>query len=194
MSSPSKSMYRIVRVNGKPMNTKNTFTSPSNNNSKVSNKNLKEKRKSTYENSKKEKSVSPVTQRPSPPRDYVRKSSTPPTPPRPSPPRQSPPKQNPPKQSPPKFLKRNSKGELEKTPPRPPPPVLYTSTLPPPVPKKMGGKTGRFSSKTLPAAVKRTAQVPKQKPLQKTQPLQVLILKSKIYIFDTNFKNKKKKN
>ena len=163
--TPSKSMYRIVRVNGKPA-TRTTLTT-NNNKIKSSSKQTSDK------NKQKSKSNSPPPLRPSPPRDYVlKKSSTPPTPPRPSPPRQSPPKFG-------SKKKRNSYSKddflLDDTPPRPPPPVLYTSTLPPPVPKKMGGKittSPKFNSKTLPAT-KRTAVVPKPKPLQKSQPLQV---------------------
>ena len=64
----------------------------------------------------------------------------------------------PPRPSPPKNYRRES---LEMSdpyaPPRPPPPLTYTSTLPPPVPKKVGraktpGKDATFSSRTLPSS------------------------------------------
>ena len=178
-------MYRIVRVNGKPA-TRTTLLTSNNNNIKSNTRPTSDKIK------QKAKSNSPPPLRPSPPRDYVlRKSSTPPTPPRPSPPRQSPPKFG--------AKKRNSYSKddflLDDTPPRPPPPVLYTSTLPPPVPKKMGGKMTtptKYNSKTLPAT-KRTAVVPKPKPLQKSQPLQVKLFSDlgacvvNIHIFDIGY-------
>ena len=94
------------------------------------------------------------------------------TPPRPSPPKEYDKKGIiPQRPSPPRIVLKNSKGrknEAEDAPPRPPPPVSYTSTLPPPVPKKVGKP--KFSSKTLPA---RKVSTPKQKPLEKIQPLQV---------------------
>lgn len=63
----------------------------------------------------------------------------------------------PPRPSPPRGYKRDSIGDS--VPPRPPPPLSYTSTLPPPVPKKTRAKTpsrstsvGQQQFKTLPAA------------------------------------------
>lgn len=82
----------------------------------------------------------------------------------------------PPRPSPPKAYKRESVVSTGSNisnrsggspPPRPPPPLKYTSTLPPPVPKK--AKMG--NSKTLP---RRSSQSMKQsKSLNKIQPLQV---------------------
>ena len=111
--------------------------------------------------------------RPSPPRDYLKKSSPPL---RPSPPRSllksaksTPRKSDDDGDTPPRGRKNE-----EVAPPRPPPPTSYTSTLPPPVPKKVGkagGGPAKFSSKTLPA---RKVSTPKQKLLlEKVQPLQV---------------------
>ena len=89
-----------------------------------------------------------------PPIDYGRK-----TPPRPVPPKT-----------------RLIEAIDEDAPPRPPPPLSYTSTLPPPVPKKMG--TRRSGSLILhqgrkppPPPLSNTNN--KERPLQRVQPLQI---------------------
>ena len=80
----------------------------------------------------------------------------------------------PPRPSPPKTSKTHDDG----TPPRPPPPLSYTSTLPPPVPKKLG----RSMSNTTSTVMKRNeasrfvsvvTPTPRAKPLQRVQPLQI---------------------
>jgi hypothetical protein len=99
-------------------------------------------------------------------------------------------RKTPPRPSPPRILaKANAKmittgrrslsqatedEEEEPVPPRPPPPISYVSTLPPPVPKKTPSPrngAAKYSAKTLPM---RRVSMPKQKPLQRVQPLQVL--------------------
>ena len=64
--------------------------------------------------------------------------------------------------------------EDDDTPPRPPPPLSYTSTLPPPVPKKVNKRINppnvrRFNPPPPPL----THFGPKTKPLQRVQPLQI---------------------
>ncbi len=111
------------------------------------------------------------------------------TPPRPPPlPREFVKRKTPPRPSPPRILaKPNAKmmmtgrrslpqateDDEEPVPPRPPPPISYVSTLPPPVPKKTPSprNAAKYSAKTLPM---RRVSMPKQKPLQRVQPLQVL--------------------
>ena len=66
--------------------------------------------------------------------------------------------------------KRGSMGEP--LPPRPPPPFLYTSTLPPPAPKKYRSKSNDFKSKTLPVR-KLSSAKEEEKPFQIVIPLQV---------------------
>ena len=71
--------------------------------------------------------------------------------------------------SPPKIA-----NEDDDTPPRPPPPLSYTSTLPPPVPKKVNKRINppnvrRFNPPPPPL----THFGPKTKPLQRVQPLQI---------------------
>ena len=78
------------------------------------------------------------------------------TPPRPSPPKDYHRDETPPRPSPPKLCKKSQTPERrvltdEPPPPKPPPPLSYTSTLPPPVPKKIISKNYRYRSKTLPA-------------------------------------------
>ncbi len=105
----------------------------------------------------------------------------------------------PPRPSPPRgyyYNKRDSFGSTDPVPPRPPPPLSYTSTLPPPVPKKTRSKTPSGSRsqtlkpassasqqaqdfKTLPASKKSSASENKRMsgsattPLSRVQPLQV---------------------
>ena len=106
------------------------------------------------------------------------------TPPRPPPlPREFVKRKTPPRPSPPRILskaaakvgRRSFTADLEEeepVPPRPPPPISYVSTLPPPVPKKVATPRAgsKYSAKTLPM---RRVSMPKQKPLQRVQPLQV---------------------
>ena len=85
----------------------------------------------------------------------------------------------PPRPSPPKSPSKYRMGGDDDTPPRPPPPLSYTSTLPPPVPKKLGRSTSGTSNSTLKRndATSRFVSVvtptPRPKPLQRVQPLQV---------------------
>ena len=91
------------------------------------------------------------------------------TPPRPSLPREYWKEITPPRPSPPKLTtvdntnKRKSSVD-EPPPPRPPPPLSYTSTLPPPSPKRYRNKLNDFRSKTLP--VRRPA-LHKEKSIQR---------------------------
>ena len=83
----------------------------------------------------------------------------------------------PPRPSPPKLTAARSRDE--ETPPRPPPPISYTSTLPPPVPKKLGrsslnGQNGAVKRNETPSRyVSVVAPTPRSKPLQRVQPLQI---------------------
>lgn len=143
---PATSIYKIFRVNGHRARSSDT-PGPVNRSAGGSRSRSETPLRS-----------SDTPTRPSPPKDYAKKSSPPPRP-------------SPPKSTVAKAAKMR-KGEEDAAPPRPPPPILYTSTLPPPVPKKMGRGAGgsRYASKTLPA---RRVSAPKPKPLNKLQPLQV---------------------
>ena len=89
------------------------------------------------------------------------------TPPRPSLPEYYVKEETPPR--PPPVMILSKRGSVEEPlPPRPPPPFLYTSTLPPPAPKKYRSKSNDFKSKTLPV---RKLSSSKEKPLQRVEPL-----------------------
>ena len=77
----------------------------------------------------------------------------------------------PPRPSPPKSYKRQSLNGDDPVPPRPPPPLSYTSTLPPPVPKKV--KPPRPSLNNSRPTSRRLSNPPSTKPLSKVQPLQI---------------------
>merc|ERR1711974_585806 len=81
--------------------------------------------------------------------DLSREKSKSATPPRPDLPELYVKEETPPR--PPPVMMLSKRGSLEEPlPPRPPPPFLYTSTLPPPAPKKYRSKSNDFKSKTLP--------------------------------------------
>ena len=93
------------------------------------------------------------------------------TPPRPSPPKEYKREDTPPRPSPPKLARKSQTPERrslidEPLPPKPPPPLSYTSTLPPPVPKKITSKNYRYRSKTLP---QERAQSPRKSYKQRNQ-------------------------
>ena len=99
--------------------------------------------------------------------DLSREKSKSLTPPRPTLPQFYVKEETPPR--PPPVMILNKRGSVEEPlPPRPPPPFLYTSTLPPPAPKKYRSKSNDFKSKTLP--VRKLSSGGENKPLLRVEP------------------------
>ena len=90
-------------------------------------------------------------------------------------------RKTPPRPLPPKSRVEAIDENEDGVPPRPPPPLSYTSTLPPPVPKKMGTKKGIVAQQNVinrkivpPPPPPPLANVnQKVRPLQRVQPLQI---------------------
>ena len=92
-----------------------------------------------------------------------------------------------------KLIMISKRGSVEEPiPPRPPPPFQYTSTLPPPAPKKLRSKSNDFKSKTLPSRKsqnKQTAIKLQQEPNLASKSEQVSLLSDNDKKINSNIEN-----